>query len=358
MAYTTIDDSTIYFSTTLYTGNGQQNRAVTIDGTGMQPNMLWIKSRSLGEGHVLGDSVRGATKKVIPNSSDAEATSATNIASFTSTGFTVANGGVDGAVNQNNATYCSWAWKTDTSFTNDASGTGIGTIDSTGSFSNDSGLSIVTYTGTGSNGTIKHGLNSTPKIVFWKRLDNAAGAVNWIVQSPLFGNQTKLVLNTTEAFSTNSSFSSTDNWTSSLIDLKNYEGQNASNGTYVAYCFAEKQGFSNIRSYTGNGNADGPFVFTGLKPAYILFKKASSGTGEWFLYDNKRLGFNVTEKVIEANTGSAEDSNSGTYIDFLSNGFKIRATGGNTNSNGVTYIYMAFAENPFVSSTGVPTTAR
>ena len=357
MAYTTIDDATIYFSTTLYTGNGQQNRAVTIDGTGMQPNMLWIKSRSLGEGHVLADSVRGATKRVIPNSSDAEATSATNIASFTSTGFTVANGGVDGAVNQNNATYCSWAWKTDTSFTNDASGTGIGTIDSTGSFSNDSGLSVVTYTGTGSNGTIKHGLNSIPKIVFWKRLDNAAGAVNWIVQSTILGNQTKLVLNNTEAVSTNSSFSQTNNWTSALLDLKNYEGQNASNGTYVAYCFAEKQGFSRVGTYIGNGNADGTFAYTGFRPAFVVIKKAIGGTENWYMVDNKRNAFNIVNEFIKPNTGNAANTTSGTF-NFFSNGFKNTASGGGQNESGHTYLYMAFAENPFVTSTGIPTNAR
>jgi hypothetical protein len=347
MAYTTVNDATIYFSTTLYTGDGQQNRAVTIDGTGMQPNMLWIKSRSLGEGHVLSDSVRGATKRIIPNSSDAEATSATNIASFTSTGFTVANGGVDGAVNQNSATYCSWAWKTDTSFTNDASGTGIGTIDSTGSFSNDSGVSIVTYTGTGSNGTIKHGLDSVPKIVFWKRTDNAAGGVNWIVQSPLLGNQEKIVLNTTEAKSSNSSFSQTDNWTSALLDLKTYEGQNASSGTYVAYCFAEKSGFSKAGTYTGSGTADGTYVHLGFKPALIICKITSS-TSNWRIFDNKRLGYNVDNNPLYPNVGNAEGTEDN--IDILSNGFKWRTTDGALNGDGSSYIYTAFAENPFVSS--------
>tara|TARA_R110000772_G_scaffold266679_1_gene389407 strand:+ start:1366 stop:2439 length:1074 start_codon:yes stop_codon:yes gene_type:complete len=357
MAYTTVDDATIYFSTTLYTGDGQQNRAVTIDGTGMQPNMLWIKSRSLGEQHVLGDSVRGATKKIIPSSNEAESTSATNIASFTSTGFTVANGGVDGAVNQNGATYVSWAWKTDTSFTNDASGTGIGTIDSTGSFSNDSGFSIVTYTGTGSDGTIKHGLNAKPKIVIWKRLDNAAGAVNWIVQSTILGNQTKLVLNTTEATSTNSSFSQTDNWTSALLDLKTYEGQNASNGTYVAYCFVEKQGFSSIGTYIGNGNNDGTFAYTGFRPAFVMIKKAIGSTENWYMVDNKRNTFNIVNNFIKANTGNAGNTSSGSF-NFFSNGFKNNDANGGQNESGHTYLYMAFAENPFVTSTGIPTNAR
>ena len=357
MAYTDIDDPTIYFSTTLYTGDGQQNRAVTIDGTGMQPDWLWVKNRSAAEGHVVGDSVRGATKRLIPNAADEEATRPTNIASFTSTGFTVANGGVDGAVNQNGATYVSWAWKTDTSFTNDASGTGIGTIDSTGSFSNDSGFSIVTYTGTGSDGTIKHGLNAKPKIVIWKRLDNAAGAVNWIVQSTILGNQTKLVLNTTEATSTNSSFSQTDNWTSALLDLKTYEGQNASNGTYVAYCFVEKQGFSSIGTYIGNGNNDGTFAYTGFRPAFVMIKKAIGSTENWYMVDNKRNTFNIVNNFIKANTGNAGNTSSGSF-NFFSNGFKNNDANGGQNESGHTYLYMAFAENPFVTSTGIPTNAR
>ena len=357
MAYTTVDDPTIYFSTTLYTGDGQQNRAVTIDGTGMQPNMLWIKSRSLGEGHVLGDSVRGATKKIIPNDSEAESTSATNIASFTSTGFTVANGGVDGAVNQNSATYVSWAWKTDTSFTNDASGTGIGTIDSTGSFSNDSGVSIVTYTGTGSNGTIKHGLNAEPKIVIWKRLDNAAGAVNWIVQSTTLGNQTKLVLNTTEATSTSSSFSETDDWTNTLIDLGTYEGQNDSNGTYVAYSFADVPGYSKISTYIGNGSSDGQFIYTGFMPAVVIRKNTASTT-DWSIMDNKRFGYNTILPYIFPNSSAGETTNQNVNnIDFLSQGFKLRESDDDGNASGSTYLYLAFASNPFVTSTGIPTTA-
>ena len=345
-----------YFNTKLYVGNGSTQ---SITGVGFQPDWVWFKNRSSVQNHRLFDSVRGAGKNLVSNNNGAEIDAGTGtggqLRTFDSDGFSV---GSDNSVNQNTENIVAWNWKAGTSFTNDASGTGIGSIDSTGSFSNDSGFSIVTYTGTGSDGTIKHGLNAKPKIVFWKRLDNAAGAVNWIVQSTLFGNQTKLVLNTTEAFSTNSSFSQTNNWTSALLDLKTYEGQNASSGTYVAYCFAEKTGFSKFSSYIGNGNADGTFVYTGFKPAWVMIKNASASQN-WYMLDNKRDISNVCDSYVTADNTTAEQTY--TLVDFLSNGFKARDSGGASNGNGNTMIYMAFAQNPFVTSTGngsIPATAR
>jgi hypothetical protein len=353
MAYTTIDKPSDYFNTKLYTGNGSSTHAIT--GVGFQTDWVWIKNRNGTQDHHLFDSVRSTLKRLESNSNTNEETRASSLTSYDSDGFTL---GTYANTNTSSDTYVAWNWKAGTSFTNDASSTGIGTIDSTGSFNNDAGFSIVTYSGTGSNGTIKHGLNAKPKIILWKRTDNNAGAVNWIVQSTLFGNQTKLVLNTTEAFSTNSSFSQTDNWTSSLIDLKNYEGQNASNGTYVAYCFAEKKGYSKFGSYTGNGNADGTFVYTGFKPAFFLWKKSSS-TGNWLMMDNKRSTFNFAQTYVKANASAPEDATSSDIRwDFLSNGLKCRGNNSEVNGSGVTYIYMAFAENPFVTSSGVPANAR
>ena len=250
MAYTDIDKPSDYFNTMLYTANGAVRNITEADT--FQADLVWLKRRNATVSHHLVDSVRGATKAIYSNTNASQATDSAGVTGFVANGFSL---GAQGGYNDT-GTFVSWTWKAGTSFTNDASGTGIGTIDSAGSFNNDAGFSIVTYSGTGSNGTIKHGLNSVPKIILWKRTDNNAGAVNWIVQSTLFGNQTKLVLNTTEAFSTNSSFSQTNNWNSSLIDLKNYEGQNASNGTYIAYCFAEKKGYSKFGSYKGIGNAN------------------------------------------------------------------------------------------------------
>jgi hypothetical protein len=350
-----IDNPELYFQTKLYTGNSGTN-AITFDGSeNMQPDWVWLKRRDSGSNnHRLCDSVRGVNKQIYSSSNGAEGTSSGVVQSFDSNGFTLNTS--DSSVNV--GSYVCWNWKAGTSFTNDASGTGIGSIDSAGSFNNDAGFSIVTYTGTGSDGTIKHGLNSVPKIVFWKRLDNAAGAVNWIVQSTLVGNQTKLVLNTTEATSTNTSFSQTNNWTSALLDLKTYEGQNASSGTYVAYCFAEKTGFSKFSSYTGNGDADGTFVYTGFKPAFIMVKR-SNGIENWTIMDTTRDPFNVAGNKLHPNTSGGTDA--GATIDILSNGFKNRTTNAGANGSGDSYIYMAIAENPFVTSTAngsIPATAR
>ena len=348
MAYTTINKSSLHMNTKLYTGNGGTQ---SID-VGFQSDWTWLKSRTETKNNILIDAVRGSSKDIISNSANAENTDATRITGFDSDGF---NLGSSSTTNTNSQNYVSWNWKAGTSFTNDASSTGIGTIDSAGSFNNDAGFSVVTYTGTGSNGTIKHGLNSVPKIVFWKRRDNAAGAVNWIVQSPLLGNQNKLVLNTTEATSSNSSFSQTNNWTNALIDLKTYEGQNASNGTYVAYSFAEKQGYSKFGSYTGNGNANGPMIVTGMKPSFVM-TKPSSATGDWYMHDNKRDGYNPVNDYLKANANDAE-SNDDPRIDLLSNGFKFRTNHSSQNGSGVTYIYMAFGQS-IVGTNNIPATAR
>ena len=357
MAYTTIDNPELYFQTKTYTGNGS-TQSITLDGSeNMQPDLIWLKDRDNAYSHLLVDSVRGNTKTINSNENSAEGTASDRVTSFDSDGFSL--GSYIGS-NKSSSKVVSWNWKAGTSFTNDASSTGVGTIDSTGSFSNDSGISIVSYTGTGSNGTIKHGLNAKPKIILWKRLDNSAGAVNWIVQSTLFGNQTKLVLNTTEAFSTNSSFSQTDNWTSSLIDLKTYEGQNSSSATYVAYCFAEKKGYSKIGSYIGSGSAGtaSTFVYTGFRPAWVMIKNTADTHG-WSMTDNKRNGYNENSVFLYANEANADAAYPMTS--FYSNGFQPIEAGadkGATNDSGVKYIYMAFAESPFVNSSGIPDCAR
>ena len=330
MAYTTIDDPTLYFSTTIYTGDGQQNRAVTIDGTGMQPDWLWVKGRSEAEGHVVGDSIRGATLRLIPNANDAEATRATNIASFTSDGFTVANGGVDNAVNKNSQTFVSWAWKESAT----------------------AGFDIVTYSGSAaSSKTISHSLSAVPKMIIVK-CRNAAE--NWAVYHHALGNTHALFLNTTGASSDTPVFADTTP-TSSVFSVSADDRTGADGKTYVAYCFADVKGYSKFGSYTGNGNANGTFIYTGFKPAFVIIK-ATSGTENWRMYDNKRNGFNVDNEQLFPNLSNAEASDAD--LDILSNGFKCQRNSGGFNGSGTTYIYMAFAENPFVTSTGVPATAR
>ena len=348
MAYTGINKPSDYFETKLYTGDGSTQN---ITGLDFQPDWVWIKYRNSGTyGHDLYDVVRGVKKVLNSNNSNAQYTEQDRLTAFTSDGFTL---GGSASVNENNGTYVSWNWKAGTSFTNDASSTGIGTIDSAGSFNNDSGFSIVTYTGTGSNGTIKHGLSTAPKMVMVKSLGESESwnCYNANLTSPAYVVQ----LSTKGAqFSNGSTWNSTAP-TSSVFSVGTDAGTNKNSINFIAYCFADVQGFSKMGSYIGNGSADGSFIYTGQKSAFIMIKRIDTAA-DWEIYDNKRLGFNDDNAPLYANATTAEGGNG--RVDILSNGFKIRAQSGNLGATGGTYIYMAFAENPFVTSTGVPATAR
>ena len=352
MAYTTIDDPTAYFQTKTYTGNGANNRAITFDGnSNLQPDWLWIKNRSESQSHALFDSVRGATLRFGTNSNGAESTENTNLDSFDSDGFTVdseliVNGGSDLMV--------AWAWKAGTSFTNDASSTGIAGIDSAGSFNNTAGFSIVTYNGNAGNTTVKHGMNIAPKMVWFKRRD--AGSTNWYIYHASIGQGKRLVLNTTAAEAADTEYMNNTAPTTSVFSL-GPSGTTNTTGNHIAYCFSEIKGYSKIGSYTGNGNNDGPFVYTGFKPAFVLTKRTDA-SGGWGLNDNKRPNYNPENLYLLANDAQADSSDGSWTMDFLSNGWKARYNNGNFNASGGSYIYMAFAENPFVTATGVPTTAR
>ena len=224
MAYTTIDDPTLYFSATLYTGDGQQDRAVTIDGTGMQPDLLWNKSRSLGEQHAIGDSVRGVQRKIGSSNNDAQSSagSYTNFSTITSTGFTVATGGVDGAVNQNNATYCNWAWKETAT----------------------AGFDIVLYTGNATGRTIAHNLNAVPKMIITK---NVSASGDWYTYHQAVGNTKTMLLNQTNAASdADASFWNNTSPTSSVFSVGGATAVNGNGNSIIAYCFAEVPGFSKI----------------------------------------------------------------------------------------------------------------
>jgi hypothetical protein len=350
MAYTTIDKPTDYFNTIIYTGDGTTK---TITGVGFQPDFVWGKGRNSSSEHALIDSVRGVTKKIASNSTGAEVTNATSyLTGFTSDGYTVDS---TSNFNVNTRTQVNWNWLAGTSFTNDASATGIGSIDSAGSASDVSGFSIVSFTGTGSNGTIKHGLSTAPSMVIIKRTDSAN---DWRVGSDGLTNWTKHInLNTTAAQSDLAvAFNSTAP-TSSVFSVGTSPSTNASGGTFIAYCFASINGYSKIGgSYTGNGNADGTFVYTGFKPAFVIFKVTST-TASWVMNDNKRNTSNVVDKFLIPNLSNAESTLS--TVDFLSNGFKLRTTDSSWNQSGASYIYMAFAENPFVTgASAIPTTAR
>jgi len=342
----TINNGKLYFNTVLYTGNGGTQSITSLD---FAPNWVWIKSRSTVRNNVLNDTVRGATKNLFSNTTGAEATDTETLTSFNSDGFTL---GDSAKVNENGTTFASWNWKAGTSFTNDASATGIGSIDSSGSVSTDAGFSIITYTGTGSAATVAHGLGVAPKMIINRTI---SAAKDWITYHASLGATKFVELNTTDAAATSSDkFNNTDP-TSTVFSIESSSQNNTSGGTCLAYCFAEKKGYSKFGSCTGNGNADGTFVYTGFKPAFVMTKRTDT-TSDWYLSDNKRNGFNDDNHVFYANESDAEKTVN--RIDILSNGFKLRSTGSGVNASGGSYIYMAFAENPFTSSAGTPVMAR
>jgi hypothetical protein len=347
MAYTTINKSTDYFNTKLYSGNGSATQAIT--GVGHQPDLVWIKSRSNTESHILSDVVRGSTKRLRADTTNAEDDIGLNgIQSFDTDGFTAGDG--DG-MNASGQTYASWNWK--------ANGAGSantdGSINTTYTSANTTaGFSISTYTGTGSSATIGHGLGASPDVVIIKKTSHAE---DWNFQTSALGYGNYLVLNSTGASaSAGGGLVSAVSSTTVTVDSNSYV--NSSGATYVMYCFAEKKGYSKFGSYEGNGNVDGAFVYTGFKPAWIMVKRAG-GVTNWQIQDSKRDGFNDQNKRILANVNEAEKTSQ--MWDQLSNGFKIRVTSENANGSGMSYIYMAFAEEPLVANVGtngVPATAR
>jgi len=351
MAYTTIDDPTIYFNTVLYTGNGSQRN---ITGVGFQPDWIWGKNRSATGSHNVIDSVRGVSKIIYTNLTDAEATDTSSFNAFGSDGFSV---GSQSNVNGNGNSIVAWNWKAGTSFTNDASSTGIGTIDSSGSVSDTAGFSIVSYTGTGSAGTLKHGLSTPPAVVLVKSRGGVYGWGMYHHKNTSAPETDYLSINNTDATVDDAVFWNDTAPTSSVFSLGGTDAINKASTTHIAYCFAEKKGYSKFGSYTGNGNNDGTYVHTGFAPAFVLIKKSSASGTSWVIFDNKRNTFNERSRILQTNDNGAEETSTN-RIDFTSNGFKLRGTWTVINNSGDTYIYMAFAENPFVTSTFVLSCSR
>tara|TARA_Y100001938_G_C8017290_1_gene393287 strand:- start:30 stop:1064 length:1035 start_codon:yes stop_codon:yes gene_type:complete len=344
MAYTSIDDPGIYFNTVLYTGNGSTN---AITGVGFAPDWVWLKGRNNANNHNLNDTVRGVNKQLYSDLNNAETTATTHLTAFDSDGFTLGN---DGAVNGNSDTYVSWNWLAGGS----ASSNGNGSITSSVSANTTAGFSIVTYTGNGTAGaTVGHGLGSVPRWIIVK-VRNTTN--EWVVYHASLGATKFIELNSAGASQTSSTRFNDTEPTSSVFSLGTAAGLNTSSDTHVAYCFSEKKGYSKFSSYVGNGSSDGPFVYTGFRPSWVLFKKTTGSAANWQLWDNKRDPDNPVERAMHpdiANTPSTDQE-----IDFLSNGFKIRDTGHHVNGDGITFIYMALAESPFVNSNGVPNNAR
>jgi len=347
MAYTTIDDPSAYFNTVLYTGDNTANRAIT--GVGFQPDWGWLKQRNGTGFHELYDSVRGVTKALHSNSTDAEVTTAA-LDSFDSDGITVSYDSNNSGSNGNGKTAVWWLWRGSDS--NAVSNTD-GSITSTVSANTTAGFSIITYTGNETQGaTIGHGLGKIPEMIIIKCRSQTDA---WGVYHSSVGATKYLKLNENSATTSTGTTVFPTTPTSSLFYLGDSGLVNGNGRTYVAYCFAEIKGYSKLGSYTGNGSTDGTFVYTGFRPAWLIIKRTDS-TGNWFMFDNKREGYNPDNDrlIADSNLAEADPGES----DLLSNGFKMRFTSGNVNASGGTYIYMAFAEHPFVSSKGVPTTAR
>ena len=358
MAYTTIDDPSAYFHVNLHSGNGTNNTDITFDANAgdFQPDWIWFKGRtSSAIDHALFDSSRGTTKILNSNNENTENAQGATLKAFNSNGFRVGDDAGDYGVNASGRTYVTWSWKCNggstTSFSESGNNPG-GTIQT----NTDAGFSIITSTGTGAAGTIQHGLGAVPHWIISKGRSNDGG---WVVY-----HRANTSAPETDALNLSSTSATVDAvaWfndtapTSSVFTVGTTNDLNGDGRTYIHYVFTEKQGYSKFGGYTGNASADGPFIYTGFKPAWVMIRRTDA-VENWIMLDNKREPFNVVTKRSYADTTGAE-STSGTRMDFVSNGFKLRQSVGDINTSSGTYIYMAFAESPFVSSESAPTTAR
>ena len=351
MAYTTIDDPSAHFQTITYTGN-ESSRSITNTGNSdLKPDWVWIKERNNAVSHRIFDSSRGATKRMFSNNNDAESTQSNSLTAFNTDGFSLGDGG---SVNGGSDTYVAWQWAANGGTTSSNSD---GDITATVQANTTAGFSIMTWTSNNADDqTIGHGLGAAPE-VFWVKIRDATGS--WYCYFKEAGATHYLSLNSTDAKVNNVLWGDTHPTSSVItVDTNSLSG---STPTVVSYAFKQIQGYSKFGSYKGNitSGSDGTFVYTGFKPAWIMVKSSSNAGQEWVIFDNKRDTFNQMDAWLYANANTAEDSTGDERdVDFLSNGFKFRNAGGPTSYSGRTYVYMAFAENPFVSSTGVPTTAR
>jgi len=343
-----------YFNTKLYTGNGSAN---AITGVGFQPDFVWQKSRSAGEGHGLFDVLRGVTNRLQSHTSGAQSSQAGSLTAFGSDGFTVGGSPNNDAANGNGQTFVSWNWKAN----GQGSSNTNGTINSTYTSANTtSGFSIVSYTGNGSAGaTVGHGLGQTPACFITKRL---SGTSSWGMYHQSTGAGGFMESNSSNALQSNIAYFNNTAPTSSVFSIGTDSINNTSGSTYIAYCFAEKTGFSKFGKYLGNGDANGSFIYTGFKPAMLIIKCSDTDGEHYHIHDTKRQTYNVDNRYLLVNTADAESTSSSYAIDILSNGFKARTTNNSTNGtsggSGRSYIYLAFAEAPLVGSNNVPCTAR
>ena len=350
MAYSTISKPGLHFNTKLYTGNGSTQ---SITGVGFQPDFVWLKRRDASAGHKLNDAVRGVNKQLVSNNANAEDSNTDILTAFGTDGFTLGN---NSDVNNNGNSFVSWNWK---------AGGGQGTSNTDGSINTTytsvnttAGFSISSYTGTGSNATVGHGLGAVPKVIIIKEL-NPASTRFWRVYHEGMGNSKVMYLDQTSSQATDTTAWNSTSPTTSVFSLGSSVGVNESGKNFIAYCFAEKQGYSKFGKYEGNGDADGTFVYCGFKPAFTIIKRQTA-SDNWAIHDSERpdRDGNPHDAVLRSNLSDAEYGGS-SGLDFLSNGFKARQNDGEFNNGSSTYVYLAFAEEPLVANvgSGVPATA-
>jgi len=327
-----IPDGRTVMAATLYTGTGAtQTISNSVNGVSFQPDLVWVKGRSGATDHAWYDAVRGVQKQLESNNTAAETTETTGLTAFGTTGFTI---GALAQMNTNAATYVGWQWSAGGSTVTNTSGS----ISAQVRANTTAGFSVATFTGTGSAATVGHGLGVAPQMVIAKTRN---GVNDWFVYTQARGATKTLYLNLTNAEGTTSAAWNNTAPTSTVFTV----GTTFSTNTCVAYCFAPVAGYSAFGSYTGNGSTDGPFVYLGFRPRWVMVKK-SSAVDDWVIFDSARDTFNVVNDWLLPNSANAELTTAGSP-DILSNGFKLRSTSGATNASGATFIYMAFAENPF-----------
>ena len=353
--FTAINDPSVYFQTALWTGD-DGNLSVTNDGnSNLQPDFIWAKRRDSTGNHVLADSSRGGAAHLRINSTAAEAQFGALNFSFVTDGFTSSGS----TLNESSRTFVGWQWKVDGGTTTSFSESGS-QIGGTRQVNTTAGISLITYTGNGSSdSTIPHGLGVTPEYVMVK---NRGDTDEWVANGSVLGNYTRLHPNADSAAATGQGshdyIKYPDTNATNLVTGTSHNRSNADGDTYMAWCFVSKQGFSKLGTYVGNGDSsDNAFVYTGFQPAWVMIK-CTSNSEPWFINDTKRSTFNPTAAALRPESSAAENTTAGYSIDILSNGFKARNNAGQIGGGDRTYFYMAYAASPFVSSAGVPTTAR
>ena len=359
MAYSSISKPSLHFNTLTYSGNGASSQALT--GLGFQPDFVWLKDRTEASNHQLQDSGRGKSDSNYyylhsdSNAAQGVQSDADGVNTFGTDGFTVGYYNST-AWNKSGNDYASWNWKANPSTSSNSDGT----INSTISLNSTAGISMVYYTGTGSAASVGHGLGVKPDLVIAKIYSTTG---DWNVYHDSFAAQERIKLNSQGAKNTNTSiFASLP--TASVVNIGTGGDINTNGASHIMYCFARKQGYSAFGTYRGNASEDGPFIYTGFKPAFIMIK-ITSGTNNWEIHDNKRVNtFNVVNAILQpdvADAESGEANGNNRKIDIYSNGFKLKQTGTQNNTNGGSYLYWAIAEEPLVANVGpdgVPATAR